>query len=65
MNRLIDLMGGWLVTIANNNATLWPYLAIKDLPDFPLWMENKIGPSVAIFLVVVNCNIPCGSKLQL
>ena len=48
VNRLIDLMGGWLVTIAINNATLWPYLAIKDLSDFPLWMEKKIGPSVAI-----------------
>ena len=38
-----------VVTIANNNATLWPYLTIKDLPDFPLWVEKKIGPTVAIF----------------
>ena len=48
MSIIGDWMGGWLVTIANNYATLWPYLSIKDMPDFPLWMENKIGPNVAI-----------------
>ena len=49
MSNIGDWMGGWwvVVTIANNNATLWPYLTIKDLPDFPLWMGKKIGPTVA------------------
>ena len=42
-----------VVTIVNNNATLWPYLTIKDLPDFPLRMEKKIGPTVAIMKFIV------------
>ena len=55
MSNIGDWMGGWwwVVTIANNNATLWPYLTIKDLSDFPLWMEKKIGPTVAIYYLLL------------
>ena len=39
----------------DNNATSWPHLARRDLPDFQLSWNFKIGPSVAI----INSLWPC------
>ena len=40
MGRVGGRVGGWVVGWVGNysdtNATLWPYLARRDLPDFQL-----------------------------